>query len=419
MSEITRPFDFSEIVGYPNDIPEDVVDNVLEFHEGGDACAHIKAFWKLIDDWDDTPIHEDALMQLFSWTLLEGHGSACDWFLIRNEKSIKTIRDFLHEFLERFGDDQDEIYGELIDDFMEKWKRKNLSNINTISSDIEVDDPPDPIKELNEITQNMQFAHVEPCETINEQFVAIEDQFEIMEDDFTEICIEYPDPLELKIDNEKDKEVHEEIPDECMNESVIYFEQVKDLELENVEYLDDSSPHPPPEEPVFLNIDFENLMMVPVICSSSVSQPKDKLTQNYVEMEGNFSLSMSYHYEYWLASHLDSHEQQSIQSLHDLSCSSVWLKGRRSIILGWFFLTKFSKLIKLGKGSSVSHPGLGCFRHLWHHFTHCMGGCNVSLTLPCILILYYFNLLCQYVLRIFLFFFFGIIVSYCNYYVVL
>jgi hypothetical protein len=69
------------------------------------------------------------------------------------------------------------------------------------------------------------------------------------------------------------------------------------------------------------------------------------------------------------------------------------------MVLGWFFLTKSSKLIKLGKGSSVSHPGLGLFRHLRHHFTHCMGGCNVSLTLPCILILYYFNLLCQYVLR--------------------
>jgi hypothetical protein len=221
--------------------------------------------------------------------------------------------------------------------------------------------------------------------------------------------------MNLSYDSEKDKEVHEEIPDESMDESVIYFEEVKDLELENVEYLDDSSPHPPPEEPVFLNADFENLMMVPVICSSSVSQPKDKLMQNYVEMEGNFSLSMSYHYEYWLASHLDSHEQQSIQSLHGLSYSSVWLKGRRSMVLGWFFLTKSSKLIKLGKGCSVSYPRLGCFKHLWHHFTHCVGGCNVSLTFPCILILYYFNLLCQYVLRIF----FGIIVSCCNYYVVL
>jgi hypothetical protein len=183
---------------------------------------------------------------------------------------------------------------------------------------------------------------------------------------------------------------------------------VKELEFENVEYLDDLSSHPPPDEPIILKDNFENLeessMMVPMMCSSSASQPKDLLMQNYMEMEGTFSLSMSYHYEYWLASHLDSHEQQSIQILHGLSYSSVWLKGRRMLVLGWFFLRKSSKLIKLGKGSSVSHPGLGLFRHLWHHFTHSMGGCNVSLTLPCILMLYYFNLLCQYVLRIFFFF---------------
>jgi hypothetical protein len=110
MSDLKKPFDFSEIVGYPNDIPEDVVDNVIEFHNGGDAYAHVKAFGKFIDDWYDPPIHEDALMRLFSWTLLEGQGSACDWFLLHEDKSIKTIRDFLHDFLERFGDDQDEIY---------------------------------------------------------------------------------------------------------------------------------------------------------------------------------------------------------------------------------------------------------------------------------------------------------------------
>jgi hypothetical protein len=233
--------------------------------------------------------------------------------------------------------------------------------------------------------------------------VAIEDQLEIMEDDFRETYIEYRDPHGLELDSEKYEEVHEEIPDESMDESVIYFEEVKELEFENVEYLDDLSPHPPPDEPIFLKDNFENLeensMMVPVVCSFPTSQPEDKLMQNYVEWEGIFSLSKSYHYEYWLASHLDSHEQQSVQILHGLSYSSVWLKGRRMMILGWFFLAKSSKLIKLGKGSSVSHPGLGLFRHMRHHFTHCMGGCNVSLTLPCILILYYFNLLCQYVLR--------------------
>jgi hypothetical protein len=169
MSEITRPFDFLEIIDYPNYIPEHVVDNVFGFHEGGDACAHIKAFGNLIDDWDNTPIHEDALMNMFSWTLLEGQGSACDWFLMHDDKSIKNIRDFLHDFLERFGDDQDEIYSELVDDFMGKWKRKNISYIETISSDIEVDIPPEPIKELNEIIQNMQFAHDEQCETMDEE----------------------------------------------------------------------------------------------------------------------------------------------------------------------------------------------------------------------------------------------------------
>ena len=132
--------------------------------------------------------------------------------------------------------------------------------------------------------------------------------------------------------------------------------------------------------------------MVPVICSSSVSQPEDELMQNYMEMEGTFSLSMSYHYEYWLASHLDSHEQQRIQSLHNLSHSNVWSKEGRNMILVWFFLTRSSKLIKLGNGSSVSHPRQGCFRHLWLHSIHCMDGCNVSLTFSlfhfCIITIY-------------------------------
>ena len=137
--------------------------------------------------------------------------------------------------------------------------------------------------------------------------------------------------------------------------------------------------------------------------------------QNCMIMEGNFGLSMSDHYDSWFVSHLDRHEQQSVQILHSLSYSSFWLKGRRIMLPGWFFLVKSSKLIKLGKGSSVSHHGLGLFRHLWHHFTHSLGGCNVSLTLPCIFMLYYFSSLCQSVLRNF----FSFVVSICSYNVVL
>jgi hypothetical protein len=124
--------------------------------------------------------------------------------------------------------------------------------------------------------------------------------------------IEYLDPLELELDSEEDEEIHWETPDESMDELVIDFEEINEFEFENVEYLDDSSPHPPPMEPIFLKGNFENLeensMMVPMVCSLSTSQPEDELMQNYVEMEGNFSLTMSYHYEYWLASHIDSHE---------------------------------------------------------------------------------------------------------------
>jgi hypothetical protein len=372
MDDFFGPIDFSGIVGYPHDISEDAIDNIPDF-DHTHAGAHIWAFTKFIEKWCDPPIYEDVLMRLFVFTLVGER--AMYWFHDSPDNTFKTIRELLHAFLNLFGRSQQEVHNELVDNFMETWKRKNLSNIKTIISDIEVDAPSDPIKEINEITQNMQPSQEEPCEAIDEQFVAIEDQLEVIEDDFTETYIEYPDPHELELDSEKYEEVHEEILDESIDESIIYFEEIKELELENVEYLDDSSPHPPPEEPIFLKGNFENLeensMVVPVVCSFSTFQPEDELMQNYVEMEGNFSLMMSYHYEYWLASHLDSHEQQSIQSLHGLSYSNVWLKGRRSMVLGWFFLTKSSKLIKLGKGSSVSHPGLGCFRHLRHHFTHC------------------------------------------------
>jgi hypothetical protein len=136
-------------------------------------------------------------------------------------------------------------------------EEKNLLAIKTTNSDIEVDSPPDPIEELKEIILNMQYAHAKQCEAIqlahakqfeamNKQLTAIEDQFEIMEADFTETYVDYPDPHELELDSEKDKEVHEDIPDKSMDESVIHLEEVQEFEFEVVEYLDNSSPHPPP-----------------------------------------------------------------------------------------------------------------------------------------------------------------------------
>jgi hypothetical protein len=48
---------------------------------------------------------------------------------------------------------------------MEKWKRKNLSNIKTTNSDSEVDIPPDPIEEFNETFRTCSLPmknHVKP-----------------------------------------------------------------------------------------------------------------------------------------------------------------------------------------------------------------------------------------------------------------
>jgi hypothetical protein len=394
MDDPYSPIDFSGIVGYPHDISEDVIDNIPDYDDYDDASDHVRAFTQCIDEWCDPPIYEDVLMQLFVMTLgVESYY----WCHDSPDKRFKTIRDLLHAFLEMFGHDRDKVYDELVEDFMEKWRRKNLLNIKTTNSYIEVDSPPDPSKDLREIIVNMQLAPAKQFEALNEQITAMEAR--LAEE---ETYMDYSDPLELELHSVKDEEVYWEILDEPMDEPIIHFEEIKELEFENVEYLDDSSPHPPPEEPIFLKGNFENLeennMMAPVVCSFSTSQPEDELMQNYVEMESNFSLMMTSHYEYWLASHLDSHEQQSIQSLHGLSYSSVWLKEGRNMKSGWFFRTS-SKLIKPWKGSSVSHLGQGCFRHLWLHSIQCMDGCNVSLTLLLYFNFVFFHLLCHYVLR--------------------
>jgi hypothetical protein len=156
------PIDFSGIVGYPHDISEDAIDNIPEF-DHTHAGAHIVAFTKFINMWCDPPIYEDVLMQLFVFTLVRDREMF--WFQDSPDKTFKTIRELLHAFLNMFGRGQQELHSELVENFMETWRNKNLSYIETISSDIEVDIPSNPIKEINEVVQNMQLSQEEPCET--------------------------------------------------------------------------------------------------------------------------------------------------------------------------------------------------------------------------------------------------------------
>jgi hypothetical protein len=64
-----NPIDFSGIVGYPHDIPEDAIDNIPDFFDHTHPGAHIWTFTKFIEKWYDPPIYEDVLMQLFVFTL--------------------------------------------------------------------------------------------------------------------------------------------------------------------------------------------------------------------------------------------------------------------------------------------------------------------------------------------------------------
>jgi hypothetical protein len=149
MDDFYSPIDFLGIVGYPHDISQDVIDNTPDYYDYDDASSHIRAFTQCIDEWCDPPIYEDVLMKLFSMTF--DVEMPYYWFHDLPDKRFKTIQDLLHAFLEIFGHDQKEVHNELVDDFMETWKRKNLLAIETTNSDTEVDSPPDLIEELNEV----------------------------------------------------------------------------------------------------------------------------------------------------------------------------------------------------------------------------------------------------------------------------
>jgi len=164
MDDLYSLIDFSGILDFPHDISKYVIDNIPDFYDQDDASTHIKSFIKFIEEWCDPSIYEDVLIQFFVLTLCGDWAN--DWFHDSPNKRFKNIRDLLHAFLEIFGHDRDEVYNELVDDFVEKWKRKNLLAIETTSSDIKIDAPLSSIEELKEIIMNMQYSHTKQLEAM-------------------------------------------------------------------------------------------------------------------------------------------------------------------------------------------------------------------------------------------------------------
>jgi hypothetical protein len=153
-----------------------------------------------------------------------------------------------------------------------------------------------------------------------------------------------------------------------------------EIEFEIVEYPNNSHPHLLPKEPISSekildSLDGNNEAMSLTI-PLPTSHPSDNSIQDNGNMEGDCSLQIPNHYEQWFPFHHYSHMQKFLKISQGLPNFKVWLNKEKHVFLGWSILEKNSKLIKLGKGSSTSHPRQGFFRHPRSCFIHDMASPN-------------------------------------------
>jgi hypothetical protein len=102
MDHLYAPIDFTAINGYPHVIPEKDLDKLPNFQiiNVVNAKSHIKDFTHCTNKWCGNT-HEDVKMKLFVLSLEE---DALDWFMDLDDNKIKTIKEFIDAFVERWGD---------------------------------------------------------------------------------------------------------------------------------------------------------------------------------------------------------------------------------------------------------------------------------------------------------------------------
>jgi hypothetical protein len=344
MDDLYKPIDFSAISGYPHLIPEKAIENLPCFQSNNiNARRHVQRVSHCFNKWCCNTLYEDVGMKLF---ILSFDDDDLDWFTKLKDKQIRT-------------------YKELTNAFMEKWKEKEPPIIKTVNSDAS----PDFDEKFTDVIQAMRFAHEMQLKDMEARLAEAEAR------------INYSDPIEPEFHNKQGKEFHLEMPKEPIDESLTGHEETKDFDLEMIEYPDNSNPHPPPEESISSEKIFDNCddpemiseadsLIVPV--PVPISQTSDGLMTANGKLEDNFNFLTPDHYEQWLAFHHDSPMQSFIKNLQGLPNFKVWLNKEKYMFLGWYVPRKNSKLIKLGKGSSKSHPGQGLFRHLRSCFIHDM-----------------------------------------------
>lgn len=106
MDDYYRPCDFSNICGYPHDLPETALERLPSFL--GDnvisAKIHINRFNHFIAKWCNANNHEDVKMKLFVLSLED---EASEWFQDQDNKIFKDLKGIIEAFDYRWGDRKD------------------------------------------------------------------------------------------------------------------------------------------------------------------------------------------------------------------------------------------------------------------------------------------------------------------------
>ena len=106
MDDLCKPCDFSNIVGYPHDLPDKAIENLPSFQDNNAISAkyHITKFNQCLAKWCNAHNYEDVKMKLF---ILSLEDDAMEWFQDQNDNKFKTVKEIIEAFNDRWGDRSD------------------------------------------------------------------------------------------------------------------------------------------------------------------------------------------------------------------------------------------------------------------------------------------------------------------------
>ena len=107
LAELNIPFDFTNIQGYPHDIPEKSIDNFPTF-QGNNVLLeanHWRKFKNMANKFATN--YEDVKMRLFTLSLED---DASIWFISLPANGISTLNQLKNAFMEKWGEKMENGY---------------------------------------------------------------------------------------------------------------------------------------------------------------------------------------------------------------------------------------------------------------------------------------------------------------------